>query len=483
MNTDPTAIPTLQSADDGVSIVMEKRKDDIMTQDQVTAVIAGLGDRGYDVYGHYQFVAPDDFKVVAVADPDVKKLKRAQEVFELDDDALFTDADDLFAVDKLADVAVVATQDRQHVGHASAAMRQGYHIICEKPISPSAAECIELANVARETERIVAIGHVLRYTPFYSKLRELIESGVIGHVERIQAAEHVGYFHQAHSFVRGNWRSSAETSPMILAKCCHDFDIFIWLLGQDCVRVSSMGSLQVFREERAPAGSGTRCLVDCAPEVKAACPFDAEKIYITNPGTGVRAIRARGGDTARAWPASVVSPTEVTEEAVRVRLLDGPYGRCVYRCDNDVVDRQVVNLEFPDGVTVNFEMSAFSAEVERTIHISGTHGEIKGNMEKNELILTEYGKEPVRVPTNEGDMSGHGGGDNRLVADFVSAVREAKLAEAADDGQPVISEAQLRTGIERSIQSHLIALAAEESRVNGGAPVALSEFAANCVSS
>lgn len=441
----------------------------------VTAVIAGLGDRGYGVYGDYARKHPEEFTIVGVADPDAGKVARAKDVYGLSDDACFSSAEELFAGQKLADVAIIATQDRQHVGHATAALELGYHLLCEKPISPEAEECIALATKAREVGRIVSIGHVLRYTPFYGKLREIIESGAIGTVESIQASEQVGYFHQAHSFVRGNWRSSEETSPMILAKCCHDFDIFVWLLGQECTKVSSFGSLNYFREERAPEGSGTRCLVDCAPETKASCPYDAEKIYITSPSTGIRAIVERGGDSSRAWPASIVSPNDVTEDGIRTQLLEGPYGRCVFRTDNDVVDRQVVNLEFERGTTVNFEMTAFSSRVDRSIRVGGTLGEVKGKMEAHELILTKYGEEPVVISTMEEDMSGHGGGDTRLVADFLESVRAAQACEAKGEALP---ESALRTGIDRSIQSHLIALAAEESRVNDGEAIDITEFTA-----
>lgn len=431
----------------------------------VTAVIAGLGDRGFGVYGDYARQFPSELTIVGVADPDPSKIARARDAYGLTAQQCFTSAEDLFSEPLMADVAIIATQDRQHVPQGIQALERGYHLLVEKPISPDPDECRALAQKAHDVGRLVAVGHVLRYTPFYATIKELLDTGAIGDVCAVQAAEQVGYFHQAHSFVRGNWRSSSETSPMILAKCCHDFDIFVWLLDAQCTSVSSFGSLQHFRADRAPRDAGTRCLVDCPAHVKQDCPFDAEKIYITSSTTGVRALDERGVTGARAWPASIVSPDDISEDGIRHQLVHGPYGRCVYRCDNDVVDHQVVNMEFDNGATVSFEMSAFTPTVDRSIRIGGTRGEIRGNMEAHEITVSVYGEEPRIISTRDGDLSGHGGGDTRLMADFLAAVRSAQAEE-------VLSPEALRTGIDRSIQSHLIALAAEESRLRGGIPIA-----------
>lgn len=425
----------------------------------VTCAIAGLGNRGNDVYGNYEFVKPDEMKVTAVADPVKEKREAARERYQLQEENCFETAEDLLRKPKLADVLVIATQDRQHVAQAVEAIKLGYHVLCEKPVSPSLEECRRLQEAAHAYNRIVAVGHVLRYTPFYTKVKELMEEGRIGEVVSVQAMEKVGYWHQAHSFVRGNWRRKEETSPMILAKCCHDCDIFVWLLGRKCKRVSSYGGLYLFRPEMAPEGAAKRCLDGCS--AKEDCPYDAEKIYVTNRKTGVREIIKDGRTGDEAWPVCVVSPNNLTEEGVYEALRKGPYGRCVYACDNDVVDHQVVNMEFEGGVTVDFQMTAFTGRGGRTIHICGTKGDIYGDIKDNEITIEEFGKEPETFVTAEGDMSGHAGGDNRLIHDFLEAVREG-----AD-------EDKLKTGIDVSIQSHRIALAAEESRLAGGKPVEL----------
>ncbi len=423
----------------------------------ITCAIAGLGNRGNDIYGNYQFVHPEEMQVTAVADPVEGKRKAAMERYGLSGERCFVTAEEMLKQPQLADVMVIATQDRQHVKQAIEAMKKGYHILCEKPISPDIEECRRLQKAAHHYQRIVAVGHVLRYTPFYTKIKELIDEGDIGEIISIQAMEQVTYWHQAHSYVRGNWRRAGETSPMILAKSCHDLDIFAWLTGKQCKKVSSYGGLSLFRPEKAPEGAAKRCLDGC--QAKDECPYDAEKIYITNERTGIRTVIREGKRGDAAWPCCVLSPNDLSEEAVRNALKTGPYGRCVYACDNDVVDHQIVNMEFEDGITVDFQMTAFTGEGGRTIHICGTKGDIKGNLSKNKVILTQFGRTPVSFEVAEGDMSGHAGGDNRLIHDFLETVRKGA------------GEETLRTGIDVSIQSHLIAYAAEESRTHGGMTV------------
>lgn len=429
---------------------------------KVRVAIIGLGNRGNDIYAHYQLVAPDEMQITAVADPIKEKRKAAQKLYKVPLENCFSTGEELLDQPKLADVVVIATQDKQHVKQAVKAIEKGYHVLCEKPISPDIDECLLLQQKAHEHNKMVAVGHVLRYTPFYSKLKEIIDSGRLGDIVTIQAMENVTYWHQAHSYVRGNWRNSKETSPMIMAKSCHDMDIFIWLLGKKCRRISSYGSLYLFKSDMAPKGAARRCLDGC--KVKEKCPYDAEKIYVTNKRTGIRDViqNNRTGDDA--WPVSVLTPNDLTESAIYKALKEGPYGRCVYYCDNNVVDHQVVSMEFEDHVTGDFTMTAFTGKGGRTIHICGTMGDALGNLSENTITVREFGKEPEVINTAYGDMSGHAGGDNRLIHDFLQAVSKGNCQE------------HLKTGIDVSIQSHIMAMAAEFSRQNNGQMVDLEEF-------
>lgn len=418
----------------------------------VTVAICGLGSRGKDTYAKCQHIFPERMKIVAIADIIPERVEEAGQEYEVPISMRFSSGEEMLEKEKLADVMFICTQDRQHYGHALKALERGYDLLLEKPISPVLSECRKLAQTASRLGRRVVVCHVLRYTPFYQYLYRTIRSGKIGQVAAIQAVENVGYWHQAHSFVRGNWRNTELSSPMILQKSCHDMDILVWLSGKSCRRVSSFGSLMHFRPENAPEGAAMRCQ-DCKAKEK--CPYDAEKIYLTDERTGV--LHGHTG-----WPANVLV-SHPNEERIRAALAEGPYGRCVYHCDNDVVDHQIVNLEMEDGVTVSFTMCAFN-QGGREIHVMGTMGEIVGDMNANTITVTVFGQKPetVDVRTLADDFSGHGGGDRRLVEDLLD-LEEGRARQAL-------------TSIEKSMESHYMAMAAEYSRLRHGETVELEKF-------
>ncbi|MCI8351594.1 MAG: Gfo/Idh/MocA family oxidoreductase [Oscillospiraceae bacterium] len=422
----------------------------------ITVAIAGLGSRGKDTYAPLAKKFPDKMKITAIADIVPEKVAEVQRLYDVPAERCFSSAEEMLKQERLADVMFICTQDRQHVGHAIPALEKGYHLVLEKPISPDDAECRAILRAAEQAGRQVIVCHVLRYTPFYNKLKELVDSGVVGEVVAVQAVENVGYWHQAHSFVRGNWRNAEQSSPMILQKCCHDMDILLWLTGKKCRSVSSVGNTYLFRPEKAPAGAALRCLDGCA--AKDSCPYDAEKIYITNPATGVS-----HGHTG--WPCDVLT-LHPTVESVTEALRTGPYGRCVYHCDNTVVDHQAVNLDMEDGSVISFLMCGFTSEVSRRTKIMGTKGEIIGEMGQNIITVRPFGQEPQVIDVSKltDDFSGHGGGDSRMVEEFL-------------DQLALGSAPSLRTtSLERSTESHYIAFAAEQSRLQGGAPVLLSSL-------
>lgn len=412
----------------------------------VKAVLIGAGQRGAQVYSEYAIAHPDEFRVVAVAEPDGERREAFARRHHLGEDSVFTDWHDLFAKGKIADCAMVCTQDRFHTEPVKEALRLGYHVMCEKPMSPDARECIEMGEFAQKYGRTLTICHVLRYSPFYTELKKVVDSKVIGDIVSIQHIECVGYWHQAHSFVRGNWRNSTESSPMILQKSCHDMDILAWLIGKECVSVSSYGSLKHFRREEMPEGAGHRCLTDCG--IEDTCPYSARKIYLNDEEFYSDTIRK-------------VVALEGTTEAVAEALKTGPYGRCVYRCDNDVVDHQVVNLLFEGGETVSFTMCAFTYEGSRIMNIMGTKGQIVCDMEKNEIEVRDFLTGNKTVHLVKTGASGHSGSDEKFVKGFLKTVET--------DGAFSLS------GAAESVNSHLIALAAEESRVTGKT-VLMKEF-------
>lgn len=418
-------------------------------KDKITIAIAGLGSRGRTAYGAILLDMKDRAQVVAIADFDKTRCEIAQKEHNVKSENVFSSVEEMLSKEKLADAVLICTQDRDHVRHALMALDKGYDILLEKPVSPDLNELKSLVKKSKETGRKVLVCHVLRYTPFFQTIKKAIDSGRIGKVATVQALENVRYWHQAHSFVRGNWRRKDETSPMILAKCCHDLDYLIWLCGSKCKSVSSYGSLSYFKAECAPEGAALRCLDGC--KAKANCPYDAEKIYLTNKDTGVLHGNVE-------WPVDVLSENP-TEETIRAAIEKGPYGRCVFHCDNDVVDNQIVAMEMESGATVTLTMSAFTSIGGRTIKVMGTLGDIQGDMHDNIIKITEFGKESeiIDLGREEKDFAGHGGGDQMLIEEFVSLLEGGKVNNTV-------------TTLEVSVESHLVALAAEESRLEGGTP-------------
>lgn len=397
----------------------------------ITAVVLGAGSRG-SIYAGYAKEHPEELKIIAIAEPRRDRLDALAEEVGVLPEYRFDSWKDLLSQPKLADCAFVCTLDDDHIAPALKAMELGYDLLLEKPMSNREAECLQIAETARRTGRTLAVCHVLRYTPFYMTLKALIGQGAVGQVTTINQIENVGYWHQAHSFVRGNWRNSTETSPMLLQKSCHDMDIILWLMGSTCTKVHSFGSLRHFTPENAPAGAAERCL-ECPH--RDTCPYSAPKLYMDMERTG--------------WPVDVIT-TDLSEAGRRKALEEGPYGRCVYYCDNDVVDRQVVNLEFENGSVATFTMTGLSADFFRELKIFGTEGQIRANMGTKEIVLHRFGEEPQTVPVDMGtEASGHGGGDYGLMADFLRILREG---------------GESRSSAEVSLQSHLICFAAERSR-------------------
>jgi len=416
---------------------------------KVTFVILGMGNRGMQcLRRHYKY--QDEMEITAIADNRRVRLEAANRYLELPEDRLFDSAEALFSQPQLADVLYIATPDADHKEHAVAAMARGYNLLLEKPIANTLEDCVEIVEAARKYDRKIIVCHVLRYTVFYQEIKRLISEGAIGKVQNIAASEKIGYYHFAHSYVRGNWHKLADSSPAILAKCSHDMDLMLWLTGQKCTKVSSFGSLDYFTEANCPEGAPARCSDGCKHED---CPYHAVKFYNSRiPG----------------WPSNVLHP-EPTEENLLEILKTTDYGRCVYQLDNDVVDHQVVNLLMEDGCTVSFTMSAFNGIQDRAIHVMGTKGDIWGNLGDKTLNVYIYGQEPytIDLTTLCDDFSGHGGGDGRMFYDVVRFLR-------GDD-----FDTSAITTIERSAESHYVAFAAEQSRVMDGQVVDMSTFAAD----
>lgn len=395
-------------------------------------IVIGAGNRGR-AYTQYALKYPEQLEVVAVAEP----MERARESFKtmhsLPDEMCFNSYEELLAKPKMADYAFICTQDKMHFEPSIMALNAGYNLLLEKPIAPTAEECLEIARVAKEKSLNVTVCHVLRYAKMYKKIKEIVDSGVLGDIVELHLRENVGNYHMSHSFVRGNWHKEADSNPMIIAKCCHDLDLIRWLMGMRPEKISSFGSLTYFNEAHAPEGSPKRCTDGC-PKA-ATCRYYAPRVYL---------------ETAR-WCSDVVFPEHTDAEILEKLSTDSPYGICVYHNDNDVVDHQTVSIRFSNGAIADLTMTPFRYEGNRETIIAGTNAELRADTDIERITVTEYmsGNKTFYDTSVSGN---HFGGDMGLMADLVAAWQKGDTPSSV---------------IDASIDSHLMAWAAEDSRHTG----------------
>jgi len=411
-----------------------------------TAILIGAGQRGSG-YANYVFANPEDYQIVGVAEPVFDRREAIRTKHNVPEENCLHTWEDVFTREKWADCVFICTQDAMHYGPAMAAIEKGYDMLLEKPISPSEQECLEIAEAAAKKGIKSVVCHVLRYTPLFQKVKQLLQDGAVGKILTFVHNENVGDIHHAHSFTRGAWRKAAESCPMILAKSCHDMDIMQWLVDKECISLSSYGALSFFNGENKPPGSPPRCTDGCTED----CPYDTRKLYLPGKNQPGHSEWFRSAACQKDQP---------TDAEVEQALKTGPYGRCVFACDNDVVDHQSVNMLFEDDITVLFSMSSFTSEITRTFKIMGTKGELKVSSSDKFITHVDFKtREKTQIPIEEAE-GGHGGGDKGIMGAFHKYM--CGELEAAD-----VSELSV------SVKNHRLSFKAEESRVNGGVCITL----------
>ena len=401
-------------------------------------VVVGAGQRAQLAYAPYVEAFPEHVRVVAVAEPHPERRRQFAERFDLGDAQCFESWEELLARPQIAPALLNLTQDPLHVESTLAALERGYHALLEKPMAQTPEDCVRLVQASERAGRILQICHVLRFTPFFSTLHRIIESGRLGQIISVEHRENIFYWHMAHGFVRGKWRNVSTGSPLILAKCCHDMDILYWNHGR-AKRIGSFGSLRHFRPEHAPQGAPVYCLDGCPAADE--CPFYAPRIY---------------SGPLDQWPSAILSESR-TEQARLDALRAGPYGRCVYHCDNDVVDHQVIVMELESGVSVSMTFVGHSHLGARTILIDGSRATLRAQFSemtgKYDIEIHDHLTNTAEQVPIAARAGGHGGGDFALMEAFVGALRA---------NQP-----DTLTSARNSMESHLMAFAAEEARVTG----------------
>lgn len=417
-----------------------------------TVSVIGLGNRGTEYMRFLRSFHSSKVEIHSLCDIRTEALNDIAPIYGIPVERQYLSTKDFFAKGVVSDALIISTQDASHYEITMDALNTGYKLILlEKPVSGIEEEYKQICEKAKEKNALLIICHVLRYSNYYSKIKEIISSGEIGEIVSINHTENVGYFHFAHSFVRGNWRNEFTSTPSILAKCCHDLDLIAWFIDSPCVSVSSVGGIRYFKKECAPEGATERCMGGC--KVKKDCPYDAERLYITDPfykATFVKYMKR-----------TLTGHLNSTKADVYSAVKNGEYGKCVFLNDNNVCDHQVVTMTFENGAVGVLNMTAFSDRCFRESHIMGTKGELIGYGAKLEKRI--YGGKTCKIHTGTADMLGHVEGDVRLINGFVKL-----LCGETDDLTDI-------TTIDATVISHDIAVAAEQSRKNGGMPVLMKK--------
>jgi len=432
-----------------------------MKNSPITAIIVGAGHRAL-IYSELAKTNPELLKIVGVADPDPVRRKHCMEYFGFGKDMCFESAQELAEKGKLADAVINGTMDEVHIETSVPLLNCGYDMLLEKPFATNEKEMNTLVECARKNNSKVMICHVLRYTPFYYGIKKRINNGEIGDIINIQTSEHVSYHHLSTSYIRGKWANSEKChTSMLLAKCCHDIDIMMWLMADTKpLKISSFGGKYQFRPENAPKDAGSICMKDC-PLVDT-CDFSTKRLYIDHPDRWAFYV----------WDALEDIENPTIEDKIKLMKSDSPYARCIYKCDNNVVDHQSVMVHFANGATGTHNMVGGSSQSLRHIHIIGTKGEIYGNFEESKFYVSKINPSPdshneecdiEEVDLNvSGDMvgayGGHGGGDERLIADFIKFIQGEDPSLAC-------------TSIFDSVAGHLCVYLADKSREAGGKPI------------
>ncbi|MBO5776371.1 MAG: Gfo/Idh/MocA family oxidoreductase [Clostridia bacterium] len=406
-----------------------------------TLAIIGIGNRGSEYLGLIKLFYGRKIKLVAICDNNPEKLKRFGKQYKIPDEMRFLSHEEFLSKGVIADGLIIATPDKEHYRMAKGALLTGYKtILLEKPLSGNIEESRELNAITKDQNAKVVVCHVLRYSNYYSKIKRAIESGKLGRILSIEQRENVGYFHYAHSYVRGEWHVEADSSPSILAKCCHDLDLIYWYADSKPISVDSNGGLYYFNKDNAPCGATPYCMGGCKAKDK--CPYDAEAFYITDNIFKAKFIKY--------MPVTVFGKPKVSKKEKRAILSNGKYGRCVFLNDNDVCDHQEVNITFENGISGRLTMTAFGERCERETRIVGTLGEVVARGGK--IVMEIYGGGRKVLHSGLFNLPGHIEGDIRTVLSFGKL-----LTEGLVDDKDV-------TYIDATLVSHEIGNLAEISR-------------------
>lgn len=419
---------------------------------QVKVIIVGNGDRA-NCYCKLALTAPELLKVAAIVDPSERKLAEGAQRYGVPPDHCFTSVDECIRYHerhgRIADGVLNCTMDELHYETAIPFLQKGYHMLLEKPVVNNRAQLLDIQRTAEKNGCLLMVCHVLRYTPFFRAIKEILLRGEIGEIIHMESSENVGVAHASNSYIRGKWNSAEKCgSSMLLAKCCHDLDLLCWLNnGTEPERVASFGGRDFLVPEKAPEGAGKRCLVDCP--LADSCMYSAKSIYVLNDRF-----------PWYSWDCIDKDYREITkEEKIESLKTFNPHGLCAYGTGSDIVDHQTLILRFKNGSTAAHTMIQGTVIPRRLMRIVGTRGEIEGSIETSKFTLYKYDFETAGYTAREIDVAAqvaesdnHAGGDDGIIRDFVSMINGGETSVSC-------------TKIQDSILGHTCVYAADASMV------------------
>ena len=395
----------------------------------MTIATVGCGNRAR-VYASLMAERPDQFQIVAAADRMPERIEYIRQLSRIENFKTFDSDRALLSQDKLADVVLIATQDADHLRAVIWAVARGYDIMLEKPICNHPEGILEVQRLASEANVRVVVCHVLRYTSFYRKIKEIVASGRLGQIITMNASEGIEAWHFAHSYVRGLWAVMEESTPTIVAKCSHDMDLLHWILGKRCLQIASFGSLSFFRKDNA--------------NLEMEYPmFDARR-YLISP--------------KRFWLDQVIDDLSSDPDQRREWLSKSQWNRSVFHGQNTAVDHQVLSMLFEDEVTATFTMSAFDEG--RNYEIHGT----KASLRAGDFYKEHVGADIVIKDHDSGDVSRLSVTDQNSHPKFGDYHMGGDVGFIKDLYHEFTTSGESLTSLDSSVHSHMMAFAAEEAR-------------------
>ena len=397
--------------------------------EKVKLAIIGTGLRGAYTYAPLIAKYKDKCEIVAFVENKKGRRDLFLEKYPVDKDMVFDNLNDFIAHDKLADAVIISHYDLLHYDTAQVLLVKGYDVLVETPVANSLDGLVHLKEYSlKNKDRLFMVAYNNRYSSFYTKLKEIVDDKKLGDLINISYNVDIGYQNFVHNYVRGNWRITSDTATIMLTNSCQDIDMMINLSKGKCQKVSCFSDLRIFNWENFNTKMSENCF-RCSEEES--CPFSAKKIYLQEDKFINNSVH--------------INPTKDNLEAI---LKQGPYGKCVFYCDNDVCDNLTSIFKFDNKVTSNFNINAFTKESDKKIRLFYKEGEVEASFKQKEIKIKSFLNTDEKIIKIDQENT-----DEKLFLDFIDRVKNKNYKSCISDVGSVI-------------ESHVATFAAEFANVS-----------------